>query len=415
MIGSQTISDLITNPDDIKSGFINIIEANVSAGKTHFALNTLPQWAGGPNKILYLIDTNNGELSILKNILTVNRQTYSLHLYGKKANWGEICAEAENNMPVMTYAGFGSEVRRGGPNFHWLSGFSYIVCDEMQNLVNYQKFDNRSANLEAAEQALRRIASESNTKIIALSATTATIREHFSGFCRDVPFDRTNLRRLETFKEIPYSRDLTSILKEVGREERKKGILYVTTIGEMEEYMRVANKIGIRAKGFWSINARQKMSEDQLALRATILEKELIPADVDLLVINAASQTCIKIQSKLDYIIVHDKRDEVKTQVRGRYNGDLARFYYHDVAAANISKIHNLSLSDEFIGKRLYFEDWTKLCHSLALRKPHGGFYSMPTVAKMLIEDGYSVEKKKDSSNSGKWYYVIRRAYQSAE
>lgn len=415
MIGTQTISDLITSPDDIKSGVINIIEAGVSAGKTHFALNMLPEWAGSSNKILYLIDTSNGELSILKNILTVSRQTYSLHFYGRKASWGEVCSEAENNMPVMTYAGFGAEVVRGGRDFHWLSRFSYIVCDEMQNLVNYQQFEKRSFNLMAAESALRVIASQSNTKIIALSATTKTIRDHFSALCRDVPFDRTNLRRLETIEEIPYHCGIESILKEMAQDERKKGILYVTTIGEMEEWMAKANRMGIRAQGFWSINAKQKMTEDQLALRQTILEKEYIPAHVDLLVINAASQTCIKIQGKVDYMIVHDKRSEVRTQVRGRYNGDLPRFYYHDVAAANKSIIHNLHLAEEYLGKRLYSKDWSALCRSLALRKPHGGFYSMPTVARMLKEDGYKVEKKKDSKQNGRWYYMIWREYHSEE
>ena len=33
-------------------------------------------------------------------------------------------------MPVMTYAGFGAEVRRDDKNFHW-DDFDYIICDEM--------------------------------------------------------------------------------------------------------------------------------------------------------------------------------------------------------------------------------------------------------------------------------------------
>ena len=71
MKGSKRISNLITSKDQLLTGRINIIEANVSAGKTHFALNTLPAWTGSPERILYLIDTNNGEYRMLENLLTV--------------------------------------------------------------------------------------------------------------------------------------------------------------------------------------------------------------------------------------------------------------------------------------------------------------------------------------------------------
>ena len=82
MIGTKTISDLITDKETIKAGRINIIDAPVSSGKTHFALNVLPAWAGSPSKILYLIDTTNGEMRIQRNILTVCRQTYAFYYYG---------------------------------------------------------------------------------------------------------------------------------------------------------------------------------------------------------------------------------------------------------------------------------------------------------------------------------------------
>ena len=102
----------------------------MSAGKTHFALTILPRWAGSPTKILYLIDTSNGEYHIQRNILSVSRLTYSFFDYGKKSVWGERSFEAENYMPVMTYAGFGSEARNSGIR-DWLFQFEYIVCDEM--------------------------------------------------------------------------------------------------------------------------------------------------------------------------------------------------------------------------------------------------------------------------------------------
>ena len=83
MLGSKTISDLITDPSLLKAGLINIIDAPVSSGKTHFALTTLPQWAGNPERILYLIDTTNGEMYLQRNMITVSRQLYGLWDYLK--------------------------------------------------------------------------------------------------------------------------------------------------------------------------------------------------------------------------------------------------------------------------------------------------------------------------------------------
>ena len=68
MIGTKYISDLITDPNALLQGRINIIDAGVSAGKTYFALTTIPEWTS-PEKILYLIDTTNGEMRIQQNII----------------------------------------------------------------------------------------------------------------------------------------------------------------------------------------------------------------------------------------------------------------------------------------------------------------------------------------------------------
>ncbi|MBR6185350.1 MAG: DEAD/DEAH box helicase family protein [Clostridia bacterium] len=406
MIGHKRISELITDPNAIIPGYINIIEAPVSSGKTHLALNTIPAWASSASKILYLIDTTNGEMRIQKNIRTVGRQTYSFYHYGKKSTWGERSEAAENNMPVMTYAGFGCEVRDGGSAFKW-HDYDFIICDEMQNLVNYQKYKQGTKNVETAEDTLRAIAAEGKTKIVALSATPQQIRERFGDICYDVPFDRSDLFRLETFAEIPYCGSIEEILL---RHKGQTGILYTTEIQDMKRYMDFANKNGIRANGFWSVNANTRMNQDQLDLRHTILENEAIPANVDLLVINAASQTCIKIQGekrKVDYMIVHYSNEEVKTQVRGRYHGDLPIFYYHDVKAANHYRTRQTTLPECFLNTRLYSDTWKELCEIVSLTRPHGGSYSMPTVAKYLQENGYDVMKKKDSKRNGQYYYVI--------
>ena len=203
MKGSKYLSELITDPGMLCPGRINIIEANTSAGKTWFALNTLPEWAGTPEKVLYLIDTTNGDLRLQQNILTISRQNYVMADYASGRLFGEFADNARDKMPVMTYAGFGSEIRSSGHSF-W-EKFEYIVCDEMQNLVHYQGYGSKEL-LKLAETTLRSIAASGRTKIVALSATPQKIRKRFGALCYDVVFDSDDLVQYETAETIPYTR-----------------------------------------------------------------------------------------------------------------------------------------------------------------------------------------------------------------
>ena len=408
MKGTKRISDLITTQDALKKGQINIIDAGVSAGKTYFALTTLPKWTN-PDKILYLIDTTNGEMRIQQNIITIGRMDYALWDYNTGAIWG--VDTTKGRLPVMTYAGFGSETRKAGSKFNWFD-FDYIVCDEMQNLVDYQRFNDRSKNLEAAEDAIRAVIAEGTTTVVAMSATPQKIRERFAGLCYEVPFDREDLCTLCTSACIPYRDKVEDMLLKL---KGKTGILYTTQIEDMKKYIEYGNSIGIRTGGFWSAaEATQKkhpFTPEQWNLRKMVLEEEIIPDDIDLLIINRASETCIKIQEKkrkVDFIIVHDKNPEIQTQVRGRYHGDLSEFYYHDYDAWNMYQIQTHPLPAEYLGKRLYTEDLNDLRWILNILTPDGRHYGNPTIFKYLEKCGYSVsESKKDSKNHGKRYRII--------
>ena len=75
----------------------------------------------------------------------------------------------------MTYAAFASEVFYNADKFRW-TDFDYIICDEMQNLINYQRMPNGRKYIAAAETILRLLAAAGTTKIVALSATPQEIR-----------------------------------------------------------------------------------------------------------------------------------------------------------------------------------------------------------------------------------------------
>jgi len=350
-------------------------------------------------------------MSIQRNTLTeaIGREPYAFYDYNTKHVWGED--ESIGRLPVMTYAGFGSEVRKVNVGFNWFD-YDYIICDEMQNLVDYQRFNERSTNLEAAEDAIRSICAEGTTTIVAMSATPQKIKDRFGKLCYTVPFDRTNLRQLCTSASIPYSGKVQDLLQ---ANKGKTGILYVTEIERMKHYIEYANSIGYHAEGFWSISPetqrKKPMTNEQWDLRKEVLTKETIPEKYDLLVINRASETCIKIKEdhrKVDFMIVHDKNEEIRTQVRGRYHGDLETFYYHSLEDENRNKVKQKGVPAKYLNRPLYTEDMEELKWELNLLRSDGTHYGNPTVIKYLRECGYSVsDSVKDRKRNGKYYRII--------
>ena len=117
----------------------------------------------------------------------------------------------------------------------------------------------------AADMGLRFIMQEMKSRIIALSATPQKIREHYKELCYTVPMDRSDIFRLETFTEIPYSCGIESLLKNriLRMPDLQTGILYTTKIEDMMKIIKFARDNGIRADGFWSIHAKTPMSREQ--------------------------------------------------------------------------------------------------------------------------------------------------------
>lgn len=295
-------------------------------------------------------------MRIQRNIVSVNRLDFSFYEYGKERTWGESNDIVRRRMPVMTYAGFGSEMRDHFDDFPW-ERFDYIICDEMQNLVKYREYDGGTKNVEEAASALLIILATTNIKVIALSATPEKIREAYGKLCYDVPFDSSDLKHLETLQRIPYSATLDTMLGPLLQQFfHQTGIFYVTEISKMKKIIDYARSIGIRANGFWSVHASDEpMSREQHELRRTVLEEETIPDGVDLLVINAASETCIKINAenrKVDYMVIHNDNADTVIQVRGRYHGDLPILYYHNIEDTNLASC--ATIPEAFLNKRLY-------------------------------------------------------------
>lgn len=125
------------------------------------------------------------------------------------------------------------------------------------------------------------------------------------------------------------------------------GICYATHINQMIKIQQETKKLGLASICIWSTrNQNHPMTEEQLAVRHTILEYCQIPDQYHLLIINASSETSIKIKSSVDYVIVNNNNRDTQIQVRGRVNSDLAQLYIYD------SKQQEIIVPNEFLSKK---------------------------------------------------------------
>ena len=152
------------------------------------------------------------------------------------------------------------------------------------------------------------------------------------------------------------------------------------------EWFDAYREMGFNPVSVWSIsNTDHEMTQEQLSVREQVLKHYTLPPEYNLFIINASSETSIKIKSPMDYAIVHSGDEDTQVQVRGRINNDLSRLYL----PAKDNSIVNVP--DYFQECPLYREDKQKLCEVLNLRNESGRLCGWTTVKRRIVASGYKV------------------------
>ncbi|MBQ2452139.1 MAG: hypothetical protein II276_01630, partial [Bacteroidales bacterium] len=163
---------------------------------------------------------------------------------------------------------------------------------------------------------------------------------------------------------------------------------------------------GIKADGFWSENNEtHEMWEEEKRVRKSVIENEVIPDDVRVLLINAASETGINIKSPVDYVVVNDSNPDTQAQAIGRVRHDLETVYLRDKGAEERRFIDRTCV-EEWFNRRLYAEEKEILSEELCLCDNRGRLLKWTNVKKALQESGFAVIDKREKS--GKRYSVIQ-------
>ena len=379
--------------DELRPGAINLVQAPVGSGKTTWALEELPKTVSRPCKMVYLIDTRNGNTQIvLKHQRTAFYSDSWMERVRDNSPWfGE--AAHENKVVVMTYAKFGVLAEKYS-QFGY--DFELILCDEIHSLPKFRSFTDKNGGSNPhipAQKRLEEIVNKSNTLVIALSATPRRALEQINCPINTITVD-DDVRQLTTAQTIPYTNKFR-LLDELSPKE--KGIVFIGRITGMIDFQKAATEKGFKTICVWSENNKEHpMTDAQREAREYILSKEQLPPQYDMVIINASSETGINIYGEVDYMVVHSQEEETQIQIRGRYRRDLNRLYLLDY--------NSIRVPDEYLDCELSAERREQLCKDIDIRDNKGRTYKWNTVKKRLTEAGYSVVEIRRNS---KRYFVI--------
>lgn len=391
MKGSKYLTELV-DCSTFQKGKLNLIEAPTGCGKTAFALKYFPTLVENPlYKVAFLIDTTNGKEQAAK------KYNSELATFGwqESVKAGMIDFGNSQRCPIMTYYTFGMLCKK---DTSFIDKLDYIFCDELPSLFTFKNIGEDRSNHQTAEEEIKRAIQRGNVTVIAMTATPQSIYKNMSDcIINPIKVDKEQLRRFETKQIVEYN-SLKTVFSQVSEDE--VGLCYARQIRKMIEIEAMVAAAGLSPICVWSINnTEHQMDENQLAARKEILENSAIPPQYNLLIINSSSETSIKIESHVDYVIVDCKDEDSQVQVRGRVNNDLERLYVPS------DKVSSLDVREDFLNRKLFDSDKEALCEDLCIYKPgKKEIYKWPGIRKRLLEFGYIL---KDGREDNKRYTII--------
>lgn len=389
---------------ELKKGRANIIAAPCHSGKTTAAKKIMEHHARSPGNVLYLIDTRAGKDALHLHQKAQKCSPGWVHQYDPHW-WGDRPDRV--NFAAMTYHQFGHALREESS---FLIGIDLIICDEIHNLVKYAAIEastNEQEDLldtpdeqvccKRALESLGRLASldMGGPMVVMLTATPKAIIRKFEAM--KVPYAILDyygrVYEDETLRRIYYS-SFIDVLCEING----KTLIYVPTIDMMKEYAELAKPFANKVVCLWSTRSSKEMNTQQLIVREELLHNELIPDDVDILLINAAYETSINIRNTdFKTMIIHCSNPDTQIQVRGRLRHDIDTLYLLDKQHEHVSHY----FPEDYLDTWLPTEQVHAITEEMNLRSAKGRELKWPSLKKLLEKDGYLIYPEKHRQQRG--------------
>ena len=300
----------------------------------------------------------------------------------------------KSKVVVATYARFGVWCSQYP---HFPDHFEVIICDEVHNLVQFATFSDESNFTAVARDSICAAVKRGKTLFVGITATPDFLSKLR---CPQnyVPLDTSQLVHYKE-KRTEYYASVRQLLRTIP--PTKHGAIYITSVRQMIQLADIARECGHNPICLWSLSYKKvPMSDEQVRVRAHLLEYEEVPPEYNLLIINASCETAINIRSHMDYFIVHNGDPTHITQARGRYRGDLDTLYLFDRDDGTVI------VPDEYLGRELFQKDKSNLNYDLYIRNDKGRYISWEKLSRMITNSGYEVIEGKEDGRS---YSIIRQ------
>ena len=400
MTGTHYLAELALTPARFVQGKINVIDCPTGAGKTTFSLFHLPQFAQSNNCVLYITDTLMNKQQIVQNYEQTREYDEKWRKFMNKHTKAEIIQKSANawgtqkaQITAMTYAKVGAILAHGN-EFDW-SKYDFIILDELHNLINFQNIplNGNSANiLSLAKSKIENTLYQyRDVSILALTATPDKVYKHFKNTYPVLsPHEKDSLFQYQTHNKIIYS-DYSELLQMIP--QGKKGIVYFTQIRTLKKAEKILTDNGHRAISLWSVsNTNHPMSNEQQQVRNHIIKHQLIPENIDILLINSSCETGVNIKnSNIDFMLIHSTDKDTITQVRGRLRHDLFLLYEY---SPNYKK--SVIMPVEYLNRPLSAAEKDFLCCEVlrVWNKKTNEPYKWKGTKEYLQGNGYKVTEK---------------------
>ena len=376
-----------------RKGSLNVIVAPCGSGKTKAAIDTITPLASSPYKALYLIDTISGCQRVAND--ESRKLSNPCVFYDTDIVKGGFDFEFDKSKVVVTtYAKFGVWCSLY-PDF--CDHFEVIVCDEVHNLVQFAAFGDQFNFTATARDRICAAIRRGKTLFVGITATPEYLTklrcpQYF------VPLDISRLHHYTENKVVRYA-SIRQLLRNLPPHLR--GAIYVTRVTTMIELEQIARECGFNPICLWSLSHKEhRMTDEQLAVRAHLLEFEQVPPPYDLLIINASCETAINIRSHMDFFIVHNSNPTHITQARGRYRANLQTLYVLDKESGTVI------VPEDFIGRKLFKEGKADLNNAVYIKNDNGRFIPWKKLSNLITDSGYTITEGKSDDRP---YIIIQR------
>lgn len=388
----------IIKVDNLQYTNNNLILSPTGSGKTYFIMNELVKV--NPGRKLMLLSTTSLKESVgeLEHTLTsqeVRRKGLGI---------------ADEDVHIMTYYEFGS---RTIWNNDFLEMYDVIFCDEIHSLMDYYMID-KSAEYAAAIKVL--FDYYEDKKIFHFTATTDKIDKFINMAYQDLYrnvniIDYNGDERIKKYHNS-YVKEVTSVHEienailgiEDMRRLGEKGIFFNERIDGMERIEMLLSKKGLRSISIWSTNNKKhEMTDEQLAVRSTLLKTGIIPEGYDFIIINGAMREGWNLKDERVEMAILNTLDETnKVQARGRIRKDISLLIERvegEATPVEVQIIQREKLTgviERVLGEELTSDDKNKIVEEMNIRNNENGrIVGWTTIKSTLDKNGYVIKDKR--------------------